>query len=120
MRLDVSLQGTKYPMHAYVGGRECHSVNPSQVVKFMARYETAKIVFIIDTHCGDNGRFMYQGNEDKGTGFAACSMPEVGISLLLKHSLKYNTHRSSPSVSRRRSTISLLTQRTPQATSTGP
>lgn len=77
MRLDVSLAGLKHPMHAYTGGRECMQVKPAAAELFIKRYDTAKILIIIDTHCGDNGRFMYAGDDEKKTEYKACSLPEV-------------------------------------------
>lgn len=72
--MDVSLQGWEHGLDVYESGTLVE--NPHQVISsFLQKYDTAKIVFIVDTHCGDNGRFIYKGH-DTAT-YDACSLLEV-------------------------------------------
>lgn len=45
--------------------------------KFLDEHNTAKIVFIVDTHCLENGFFVYQG--DSPNTYNACSLLEVSL-----------------------------------------
>lgn len=46
-----------------------------QAKKFLKKYELAKIVVVIDTHCLDNGCFVYGG--DTSEDYMACSLEQV-------------------------------------------
>ena len=51
--------------------------NPDVIANFLRMYDTAKIVFILDTHCAENGRFIYTG--DNPQSYKACSLLEVTL-----------------------------------------
>ena len=66
--------GHEYGMEVIKAGEKAE--DPYSVVSaFLKQYDTAKIVFIVDTHCGDNGRFVYTGR--KPTKYKMCSLKEV-------------------------------------------
>jgi len=44
---------------------------------FLVKHSTAKIVFIVDTHCLENGYFVYKGASPKT--YEACSLLEVSM-----------------------------------------
>ena len=79
MRMDVSLQGSA----GTVSNRKKKGKNVArddnkvvdQVVKFLNDWEAAKIVVILETHCLENGRFVWKG--DKPENYSACSLEEV-------------------------------------------
>lgn len=46
--------------------------------RFLENHPTAKIVVVIDTHCLENGHYIYRGNNvDKD--FEACQITEVSV-----------------------------------------
>ena len=47
----------------------------SDVRTFLKDHPSAKIVVVIDTHCLDNGAFVYQGSTPMS--YAACYLPEA-------------------------------------------
>ena len=67
--------GHEYEMKVIKAGEKTE--DPYGVVSaFLKQYDTAKIVFIVDTHCGDtDGRFIYTGC--KPTKYKMCSLEEV-------------------------------------------
>ena len=72
--MDVSLQGYKDGMDVIMAGKRVE--DPLGAIStFLRKYDTAKIIFILDTHCGDNGRFIYKGNTPKT--YEACTLHEV-------------------------------------------
>lgn len=74
MRVDVSLQGYRAGMNVIQAGKSVK--DPLGVLStFLQKYNTAKIIFVLDTHCGDNGRFVYTGTTPET--YAACSLIEV-------------------------------------------
>jgi hypothetical protein len=46
--------------------------------RFLQDHPTAKIVVIVDTHCLDNGAFVYAG--DSPDSYLGCMLPEVSTS----------------------------------------
>jgi len=50
--------------------------------RFLKAYTMAKIVVVIDTHCLENGFFVWEG--DSPTTYAACSLLEVSAISLPK------------------------------------
>lgn len=59
-------------------GFPCGKSSPSMKDKisgFFKRHPTAKIVIIVDTHCLDNGAFVYEGHSPET--FKACGLDEV-------------------------------------------
>jgi hypothetical protein len=74
LRVDVEMAGWKHGMDIY--DAEGLVENKTGVIsKFLQKYDSAKIVFILDTHSADNGRFVYTG---AGSGsFKSCSLFEV-------------------------------------------
>ena len=67
-----------------LGGDRANDVHPDEVssndpVKdvraFMRKNTSAKIVVVIDTHCLDNGAFVYTGNSPDT--YQGCLLPEV-------------------------------------------
>ena len=54
------------------------SSSPSSTAElFFKRHPTAKIIVVIDTHCIENGGFVYAGNSPQT--FQACLLPEVSV-----------------------------------------
>jgi hypothetical protein len=45
------------------------------VARFLKDHKTAKIVVIVDTHCLNNGAFVYTGNSPDS--YLGCMLPEV-------------------------------------------
>ena len=45
--------------------------------RFLKTHGTAKIIFIVDTHCLDNGYFVYTGANPET--YKACSLIEVSV-----------------------------------------
>lgn len=46
-----------------------------EVDKFLTHYPTAKIIIVVETHCLENGRFVWTG--EFPTTYEACSLLEV-------------------------------------------
>jgi len=76
------------PLNATPRGRGARSTNVndqhykattdlSVAEAFLEKHSTAKIVFIVDTHCLDNGYFVYKGASPKT--YEACSLLEVSM-----------------------------------------
>lgn len=42
------------------------------------KHTSAKIVVIVDTHCLENGQFVYKGNLKEPKSYEACYMRDVG------------------------------------------
>ena len=52
------------------------SAKPSdEALSFFQDHPTAKIIIVVDTHCVENGAFVYEG--DSLATFKACYLPEV-------------------------------------------
>ena len=49
----------------------------NDVIAFLKEYLAVKIVIIIDTHCLNNGAFIYQGNSLMT--YVACYLPKASI-----------------------------------------
>ena len=49
-----------------------------EALHFLKVHETAKMVVVVDTHCGDNGFPMFTGSDP--TSYQACSLFEVSFS----------------------------------------
>ena len=75
-------------MDITIGGDTAHGAHPDAAnassnpetgaQAFLARYPTAKIVVVVDTHCLDsNGAFVYTG--DSPDTYLACVLPTVSI-----------------------------------------
>lgn len=58
--------------------RASTSVVPDVAEEFLKKRKTAKILFIVDTHCLENGCFVYEG--DSPTEYRACTLFDVGTS----------------------------------------
>jgi hypothetical protein len=58
-------------------GKEAAATTTTTVEEFLTKHRTAKIVVVIDTHCMDNGYFVYTGESPEQ--YQACSLKEVGI-----------------------------------------
>jgi len=59
---------------------------------FLKAHRTAKIVIVIDTHCIENGFFIYKG--DSPENYAACSLLEVNALYHLSVSVPHPLDRS--------------------------
>ena len=59
--MDVSLQGYKDGMDVIMAGKRVEDPLGA-MSSFLQKYDTAKIIFILDTHCGDNGRLDSPGD----------------------------------------------------------
>jgi hypothetical protein len=77
LRVDASIAGLEHGLQIYSGGKTTSPIGVKYIEEFLAKYETAKIVVIIDTHCENNGRFIY-GTSGGPTDYQACSLEEVG------------------------------------------
>ena len=84
LRLEVSLRGLHEPVTLSRDDDAKQDVfyevmdDPiATAVKFMERNETAKIIYVIDTHSLENGFFVWTGNEPKN--YEACSLDEVSM-----------------------------------------
>ena len=54
------------------------SSKPSmEATLFLKQHPMAKIIVVVDTHCLENGAFVYEG--DSPANFKACLLPEVGV-----------------------------------------
>lgn len=71
-----------------------------EVKAFLRKYESAKIVVIIDTHCLENGRFVWTG--DSPTTYQACDLHSVSYSVSHKIQLA-NTHEDFKGLHSKRS-----------------
>ena len=91
--MDVSLQGYKDGMDVFhAGKRVANGLNA--ISAFLRKYDTAKIIFILDTHCRDNGHFVYKGTDPQS--YEACSLLEVsGIAASHSPMADQPTHRFS-------------------------
>jgi hypothetical protein len=76
LRVDASLLGWKAGLDVYLGGNQSNRTSVEDIEVFLGKYETAKIVVILDTHCENNGRFIY-GCTEGTTDYKACSLKEV-------------------------------------------
>jgi hypothetical protein len=105
MRANVSLLGYKDHLDVARGVGAAHQVadDPlAALTQFLEFYETAKIVFILDTHASDNGCFMYDGNTKET--YAACSLEEVrnietAYDLIVNHCADYQRLSASSGAS---------------------
>jgi hypothetical protein len=73
-------------MNIALGGENTEGVSPGdeevespheEAKDFLRRHPTAKIVVAIDTHCLENGAFVYTGNSPPT--YEACFLPEVRL-----------------------------------------
>jgi hypothetical protein len=62
-------------MKVIQGGKPVEDGQLDVISDFLERYQMAKIVFILDTHCGENGCFVY--SRDPLGGYKQCSLEEV-------------------------------------------
>ena len=72
--LDISLDGSdtgKVRQQGLPG-----AVNAEVAARFLVDHPTAKIVVVVDTHCVENGSFVWKGAK---SGFEACGMDEVSV-----------------------------------------
>ena len=53
------------------------AVNTDGAVSFLAENPTAKIIVVVDTHCLDNGKFVWMGANTNN--YQACDMDEVSV-----------------------------------------
>jgi len=63
------------------------TTTPAMAEELLERYPTAKIVVVIDTHCLDNGYFVYTGNSPET--YKACSLKEAGISCTMRYTISH-------------------------------
>lgn len=54
-----------------------------EVLEFLTKWESAKIVVVVETHCLDTGVFVWKGDEPAN--YQTCSFLEVSICDLLTH-----------------------------------
>jgi capsule polysaccharide modification protein KpsS len=85
LRLEVALQGLEVPVTVSRDEGTKKDVRyevfedpVSEVIKFLERYSTAKIIYVVDTHAMDNGFLAYEGTTPKD--YLSCSLEEVGKS----------------------------------------
>jgi hypothetical protein len=52
------------------------------VANFLTKYPSARIIVVIDTHCLDNGYFVYTGTSPAT--YLACSLQEVSATLIVQ------------------------------------
>lgn len=67
------------------GGKEKREVirsNVSDVVRFLESHPAAKIMVFIETHCLENGRFIWKGENGD---FQGCLMSDVSIFYSIIH-----------------------------------
>lgn len=62
-----------------VGYKDSPSSTKKQISDFLGRHPTAKIVLIVDTHCLDNGAFVYEGHSPET--YKGCRLEEVSTSV---------------------------------------
>ena len=77
--MDVSLHGTEADLadaESEVTREEVLDAI-AEAKDFLARYTTAKIIVVIDTHCVENGAFLWTG--DSSVTFQSCSLLEAGL-----------------------------------------
>ena len=74
LRVDLAMEGHQHGMNIYGAGGLIEN-NTDVISNFLQKYNTTKIVFILDTHSADNGRFVYTGANDNT--FKVCSLQEV-------------------------------------------
>jgi len=62
-----------------------NSVDPDagDAKRFMVRHPSAKVVFIVNTHCLPSGFFIWKG--DGPESYEGCSLLEVGLPMLTDH-----------------------------------
>jgi hypothetical protein len=73
----------------------------AEFVEFLEKYETAKTAIVVETHCLENGTFVWRGDEPAN--YPACSLSEMGVSDFLSHPVANAHHRFYAIVSQRRS-----------------
>jgi len=80
--MDIPLEGlgseTKVVVRAKDAALEKVKAPIKEVKEFLEKHKTAKIVVIIDTHCLDNGRFVWTG--DSPQTYQACPLYSVSLS----------------------------------------
>ena len=92
---------------------------PEQAAEFLKTNPAAKIIVVIDTHCLENGAFVYTGT--KATEYLACYLSEVGATLPIACSLPLiSKNRSSEIAFHPRSFDTSPTTRMPHFTITNP
>ena len=64
-----------------------------EVVKFLTKWESAKIVVVVETHCLESGVLIWKGNEPAN--YETCSLFEVSMCYLCAHQVANTYHRSS-------------------------
>jgi hypothetical protein len=70
------LQGISEGVRATGGVNLVELEDPfAEAATFLAQYSYAKIIFIVDTHCLDNGFFVYKG--ESAANYQDCSLLEV-------------------------------------------
>lgn len=81
--MDVPLEGLKSKTKVITRKRDAGlkkvAMPIKEVTDFLKKYTTAKIVVVIDTHCLDNGQFVWTGNSPKE--YEACPLSEESICL---------------------------------------
>ena len=81
-RLDIPLDGEDHGEQCEDSQDVTHESveDPIQkAVEFLARFETAKIVVVFDTHSVDNGAFIWRGNSADKSSLESCYMLEVSV-----------------------------------------
>ena len=67
--LDISLDGSDT-------GKVRRREDTEVAARFLTDNPTAKIVVVVDTHCVENGSFVWKGAKSN---YQACGMDEVGV-----------------------------------------
>jgi hypothetical protein len=93
--MDISLEGIKgnttvsstpnmaAPKKSKGNSKPKLSVAVSKVVSFLEQFTTAKIVIVIETHCMENGCFVWKGTS--ADTYKACALFEVSSSCDLSY-----------------------------------
>ena len=88
-----------------------------EVVKFLATWQSAKIVVVIETHCLESGVLVWKGDEPAN--YETCSLFEVGRCYLCAHCVANVYHRLSGTASPPRSSSTCRIKMTLRNTTIG-
>lgn len=81
MRMDVSLQiSVNEPAPSKKGKKKAKAPEEDpvkEVMDFLRDWDTAKIVFVLETHCIESGKFIWTG--DGPASYESCWLKEVRV-----------------------------------------